>query len=477
MASKRDLVEAQSYSRRRLLTAFTSGAPGGRELEPTKPLRGVVAGVSLSVLLVLGSLGFGLLSPTLPDGWDDQSLVIVEGDGSRYVGIQGTLHPVLNVTSARLVLDSASFHVVDVSEDDITDAPRGATIGIPGAPDELPLASRLTATGWRACVAAGGGTALDLDPDSPAPAASAEAGALVEVADTLYLVAGGTRHRIPPADEAAVLRALGLDTAEPVAAGADWLNLVPTGSDLEPLTVADAGSSALPAGGLPVDTRVGTLVEVSGVGDGARRYVVDAAGELAPLSELAYPLYLLGAGDLAAEPLRVTSAEIAAVRTSATPVAPADLPEAVPTLAGAGQTVCLSLSTGDAAGVQLVVRDGAAPDPGVRVAPGSGALVRAQSAEGAAASVRLVDGSGRAYPVPDASDEVLARLGYAAGDVTRVPPAWAELLPTGPTLTVEAAATEVSGGTAADSGTGSATGSATDSAAGRTPEPAATGAP
>jgi hypothetical protein len=79
------------------------------------------------------------------------------------------------------------------------------------------------------------------------------------------------------------------------------------------------------------------------------------------------------------------------------------------------------------------------------VAPGAGALVRAQSAEGATATVSLVDGSGRAYPLPDASDEVLARLGYDADDVTRVPPAWASLLPTGPTLTVEAAATEVSG--------------------------------
>lgn len=451
MASKRDLVEAQSYSRRRLLTAFTSGAPGGRELEPTKPLRGVVAGVSLSVLLVLGSLGLGLLSPSLPDGWDDQSLVIVEGDGSRYVGIQGTLHPVLNVTSARLVLDSGAFHVVDVSEDDITDAPRGATLGIPGAPDELPLASRLTATGWLACVAPGGGTSLTLDPDAPAPAVDPDAGALVEVAGTLYLVADGTRHRIPTADEAAVLRALGLDTTTPVAAGADWLNLVPAGSDLAPLTVADAGSSALPEGGLPIDTRVGTVVEVSGIGDGARRYVVDAQGELAPLSELAYPLYLLGAGDLAARPLSVTSAEIAAVRTSGTPVAPADLPETVPALPGAGVSACLTLSTGDSERVDLVLREGEPAAPGVRVAPGSGALVRAQSADGAAATVRLVDGSGRAYPVPDASDEVLARLGYAPDDVTRVPPAWAELLPTGPALTVEAAATEVSGGTAATS--------------------------
>lgn len=469
MASKRDLVEAQTYSRRRLLTAFTSGAPGGRELEPTKPLRGVVAGVSLSVLLVLGSLGLGLLSPTLPDGWDDQSLVIVEGDGSRYVGIQGTLHPVLNVTSARLVLDSGAFHVVDVSEDDITDAPRGATIGIPGAPDELPLASRLTATGWQACVAPGGGTALTIDPDAPAPAADPGAGVLVEVAGTLYLVADGTRHRIPTGDEAAVLRALGLDTATPVVAGADWLNLVPAGTDLAPLTVAGAGDAALPEGGLPVDTRVGTVVEVTGVGDGARRYVVDARGELAPLSELAYPLYLLGAGDLAAEPLRVTTAEIADVRTSTTPVAPADLPAAVPTLPAAGTTACVVLGTGDPERVDLVLREAAGVEPGVRVAPGSGALVRAQTAEGAAATVRLVDGSGRAYPVPDADDEVLARLGYAADDVTRVPPAWADLLPVGPDLTVEAAATEVSGGTAAAGvagGTGDAAGSDDDAAAG-----------
>lgn len=453
MASKRDLVEAQTYSRRRLLTAFTSGAPGGRELEPTKPLRGVVAGVSLTVLLVLGSLGFGLLSPSLPDGWDDQSLVIVEGDGSRYVGIQGTLHPVLNVTSARLVLDSGAFHVVDVSEDDITDAPRGATIGIPGAPDELPLPSRLTAAGWASCVAPDGSTTLDLDPEAPAPDVDPDAGVLVEVAGKLHLVAGGVRHAVPESDEAAVLRALGLDTATPVEAGADWLTLFPLGSDLAPLTVEGAGDPALPEGGLPVDTRVGTLVEVTGTGEGDRRYVVDARGELAPLSDLAYPLYLLGAGDLAAEPLRVSASDIGEVRTSTTPVAPADLPATVPTLPAAGQAPCSVLRPGDDGGVDLVLRDGDV-EPGVRVAPGSGALVRAQTTEGGTATVSLVDGSGRAYPVPDASDEVLARLGYGPEDVTTVPPAWAALLPTGPSLTVEAAATEVSGATAASGGAG-----------------------
>ena len=39
MASKRELVEAHSYNRRRLVTAFLSGAPGGREVEPAKPGR------------------------------------------------------------------------------------------------------------------------------------------------------------------------------------------------------------------------------------------------------------------------------------------------------------------------------------------------------------------------------------------------------------------------------------------------------
>ena len=56
----------------------------------------------------------------------------------------------------------------------------------------------------------------------------------------------------------------------------------------------------------------------------------------------------------------------------------------------------------------------------------------------------LVDESGSAFPVPDASDEVLARLGYTPSHVTRVPPAWTALLPAGPALTEDAAATQVS---------------------------------
>ena len=46
MATKKDLVEAYSFSRRRLVTAFVSGAPGGREVEPARPGRTIVGGVA-----------------------------------------------------------------------------------------------------------------------------------------------------------------------------------------------------------------------------------------------------------------------------------------------------------------------------------------------------------------------------------------------------------------------------------------------
>jgi hypothetical protein len=67
MATKKDLIEAQGFSRRRLLSAFVGGAPGGKELEPAQPLRAVIAGVALSVMVIIGGMFYGILSPELPN--------------------------------------------------------------------------------------------------------------------------------------------------------------------------------------------------------------------------------------------------------------------------------------------------------------------------------------------------------------------------------------------------------------------------
>ena len=123
MATKKDLVEAQSFSRRRLTTAFVSGAPGGREVEPHRPLRAVAGGLALTAVLVLGSMAFGWLRSSLPADWQNNRLIIAEDSGARYVSVEGTLHPVVNTTSARLLIPADEFRVLAVPDEEL--APRG----------------------------------------------------------------------------------------------------------------------------------------------------------------------------------------------------------------------------------------------------------------------------------------------------------------------------------------------------------------
>jgi type VII secretion protein EccB len=464
MAGKKDLVEAQAFSRRRLLTAFVSGAPGGRELEPTKPLRAVVAGVSLSVLLVLGSLGFGLLRPALPQGWDDNALVTTDG-GSRYVAVDGVLYPVLNTTSARLVVPSAEFRVHSVADERIADAPRGSTIGIPGAPDALPSPDRLVATSWLACTADGAGEALVLSTDGTVAEVTDRALAavdtdpqrslLVEVAGDLHLVTDGRRHLVPREDRDGVLRALGQETTVPWSVSALWLGLFPAGTPLEPLAVERAGEPLPPDVAAPPGATIGSVLVATDID---QRYVLLADGSLAVLGAVAEPLHRLASGAAVGEPIEVTSAQIAALRSAPAAFGPADWPVTRPEPGLPDASVgCALLVTDpgadDGARVHLVGADEVAvPEAGtvVRVQPSAGALVRTSSG-GASGPVQVVDQTGTAFSVPEADPEVLARLGFAPEDVTTVPAAWLRLVPSGPALTV-GAAQAVLGPVAGDAG-------------------------
>lgn len=452
MASKKDLVEAQTFSRRRLLTAFVSGTPGGRELEPTKPLRAVVAGIALTGLLVVGSLVLGLLRPGLPEGWDHDSLVVTEDTASRYVALEGTLYPVLNTASARLLI-SGDFRVVQVDEERIASTPRGLTRGIPGAPDELPTPDRLIDSGWLACVEPDGGlTTILTDGEVPGEieAARAEAEAageappaiLVSSGGDQYLVVEGRRHLVPRAVSAAVLRAVGQDTVVPWEVGARWLNLFPPGADLDPVTVAGAGDP-LPAGApAPPGAVIGSVVQVTDTGG---RYVIDAAGDLAPLSAFALPLYRLGSGAEVGPDLEVTAAQIGAMDTADRPAGGEDWPAGALGALPDRQPACAYLDTDDDRDwpeVSLVAHEDvviAVGEQAVNVQPAGGALVRSSAGPGLAGPVQLVDQTGTAFPLPD-PDAVLGRLGYTPDDVVTVPQAWMALFPTGPALTVEAAA-------------------------------------
>ena len=105
MATKRDLVEAHAFSRRRLVTAFVSGAPGGREVEPVRPGRALVGGVALCVLLVAGALIAASSRRACAADWHEPGLVVSKETGAAYVITERRpgAAPGLNITSALLI--------------------------------------------------------------------------------------------------------------------------------------------------------------------------------------------------------------------------------------------------------------------------------------------------------------------------------------------------------------------------------------
>ena len=82
MPSNKDILEAQRFNRRRLVTAFTSGTPGGKELESKSTTRPLIVGASIATVVVLIAVAIGRFLPTLPSGWENSHLIITKGEGA-----------------------------------------------------------------------------------------------------------------------------------------------------------------------------------------------------------------------------------------------------------------------------------------------------------------------------------------------------------------------------------------------------------
>ena len=436
MATKKDLQQAQTYSHQRVLTAFISGIPGGKELEPSNPMRTVVAAIALAVLLALGSVIFGLIQPSLPAGWDHNKMVISQDTGARYITKNKVLYPVLNTTSARLLIPADEFEILTIDEDRIKDEPRGGMIGIAGAPDELPTTERLVQTGWSSCVI-GGGQVTVLDPTSSTEPVAG--GTVAELDGTIYLVDGTHSYALTTTNPDAVLRQLQLSAIAPVTVTARWLDLFTVGSPLTALSVpgkgtqVSVGSQSLPAG---------TVVHSTSDPE-ETRFVITEAGSVASLDPFAWSIYALSNGS---EVVDVSPTDIQALPNAAEGLIPADWPHEIPAAVDLSESgACATLdTTGDTPLISL----GTATDPdslgeastSVIVAPASGAIVQAVATDDPNnGQYALIDGTGTSFPIPDATTDILASLGFDAKQVARVPEAWLDLFPTGPSLTVAAA--------------------------------------
>ncbi len=449
MPSNKEILEAQRYNRRRLVTAFSSGTPGGRELESKSPFAPLLVGVVV-VLIMLGVAAvMSRFAPQLPNNWDNSTLVVVKGTGARYYTINGVLRPVTNITSARLLADSGQYQTSELPASAIDGIARGSQIGLTGVPDDVPTADRLNSALWFSCGL----------PSSPhtwvahLPQERTQRGAALVSSDgTTYLITNNHRYRILNQNKNAVILALGLDATSEAEVSNSWLSLFQRGSDLKPFKLATAGA---PAGKMPGSLSkavVGSLIEVEDSTE-HKYLVVTGPGELTPLTEMAAKLYKSDSR------LTTTLSTISGLEVKWDErVGPSDWPEQLADAMPEGSTPCAQLVQGEdgTSTSQLFSMEhndmrryvGARPlvpsddeneekkslPPSTSVLGGSGALVRATSPDGSLGAVQLVSDLGKVHGLGASPADVLGRLGYTEENIHSVPAAWTSLIPAGPEL-------------------------------------------
>ena len=108
--------------------------------------RSLAFGIVITVLITLGAGALALFKPQGKLGGGD--LYADGGTYQLYLNTAGKLHPVFNLTSARLVLRRPADPSV-VKSSELTRLPAGQWIGIPGAPYSTPVKGSTSA--WALC--------------------------------------------------------------------------------------------------------------------------------------------------------------------------------------------------------------------------------------------------------------------------------------------------------------------------------------
>lgn len=433
MASTKDILSAQKFNRARLLTAFQSGMPEGRELTPTRPWGGLIGGLVLSILLFGVSWVSTLFAPSLPDNWEHGSLVTDQVTGARYVSIEGTLYPVRNASSAHLLFPG-NLRIVSAGAEALRVATIGVEVGIDGAPDQVPTAEAVTNPSLLTCTATGTAPWTGVNTGDSVSAGTRAVHVVSDGQD--YLVSGGFRHKIGNnANSAeAILTALSLPTDAAKPADATWLSVFPEGEPLAALSVPDIGTSAGPIEEVGEDVAVGTLLEVSDTANAGMIFVVKKDGLLEALSPVKYQLYAIGQGSIYSKPLPISSKALATRKLVEKPMR-TTWPDEISGLLGVDEVPCGHLDAASPEGVLQLVVGSEIPVVGqltVAVAPQSGAILQTQTTSNLGYT-HLVDESGTMFTLNPAS-ETLAALRLDQADVLTVPLAWRDLFEAGPTL-------------------------------------------
>lgn len=454
MQSRRDQVQAYFYVVGRMTSAVTHGRPDVVRPPSRRLTTGFVIGVLIAAVMCAGFGVYGLFKPGGNTSWRTAGAIVTEKtSGARFVYLDGALHPVLNLASARLATGSTAAPT-SVTAASLAGTPVGAPIGIPDAPDSVPAAASLDRSPWTVCAsppAEGtvGSPTLSLLLGAPAgPSPAEDEGLLVATPDgQRSLVWQGRRYLLRGPG---VVAALGYDDVVPAPVQPGWLAALPAGPDLAPPSAGTPGAPGPTIAGRP--SRVGQVYEVSNPALSSDDLYLVRADGVVPLSRTLAALAMAGGGAT----VRVGPADMAAVPRSAGPDLLRDLPPLPPRLVVTHRddVPCARVDVADpdapvrigtlpAAAVAAATVPAGTHTPGMQadrigIPAASGALARVQSAPGAAPGAAfLVTDIGVRFPVAD--DEALRALGMSGGSSVAVPESLLALLPTGPVLDREAA--------------------------------------
>lgn len=452
MHSQRDLYQAYRLTVQRIGLALLRAQPN----QPEWPLRrqniGFLAGIMVAVLLCVGFAVYGLLRPGGTVSLEEPGTLIIEREtGARFVYSQAQhrLVPVANYASARLVLGSGEVKERVIAREALTAYERGAGIGIPGAPDSLPSPANLARGPWAACVQ------MRAEPTGRKPHVTLVAGRqiggtpvaenqamLVDVGGQIWAIWRGTRLLVP----AGIAR--GLTSAVPAAVPVSWINALPEGPDLAAPAISGRGRPVTGPGGRTA--AVGQVFLASAVAGGENRWYVLLEDGLAPITQgqaallLSDPDSRAAYGGGAVKEIRIDAAGANAAPRSRVTVPSDGLPTVLPRMMAYDPAVPLCVLYADTgagstrvrltAGATLPEPHGDATDL-VRLPPGRAVLAGVLPGDGqlnAVQSYYLITPEGRRYAVP--GTDVLAKLGYDAGQATPVPANLLQLIPEGPVL-------------------------------------------
>ncbi|MGW4563531.1 type VII secretion protein EccB [Streptomyces sp. NPDC004561] len=503
MASRRDQLNAYTFAKRRMLASFVQSSPDASDEGAPRPLRAILPGGIVGVVVLAAFGAWGMFKPTAPQGWDapGQKVIIASKSTTRYVVLKTDgkpqLHPVLNMASAKLVLSNQGDVEVVTVDESILDSgriPHGVTIGIPYAPDRLPSDQEAgAAKRWAVCERpSGSGSSIqkaafvlakrDMGKTEDA-SEKLQGGELLYVATPdkkQYVVdAQGQAYQVDATDTL-LLQTLVGPNREPQQVTREWIDTLHQGDRIVfPSIVGTAGTPANAPGQLDAQAnRVGMVLRAPV--NGTEHYYVVLPGRVAPVSDFVAQL-LLASKDLvrlgqAGHPQEVSAGAIEPGKPfAATYRWPTEKPGAVneaSTATGSRNTVCNVLEHVDGHNGATTLSTWAGTDfPAVLatgsssayVTAGSGQLYRQfQGSETQAGPVFLVTDTGLRYALQSNDDSAtddkgigitpqqrkqlqqeakLAQtlLGYANVNPTPIPAVWSEFLPTGPRLSTAAA--------------------------------------